>query len=91
MIVPFEDKYPKYVFFQLPKLNKYFLGVQLAPAHQVIKKLKISGSSVGLHTVSHWMPTLGVCVYAGGEGSIPLLVGGGGQFLYFCITRACIP
>ena len=28
-------------FFQLPKLNKYCLGVELAPAHQVIKKLKM--------------------------------------------------
>ena len=27
-------------FFQLPKLNKYCFGVELAPAHQVIKKLK---------------------------------------------------
>ena len=33
----------KYVvsFFQLPKLNKYCLGVELPPAHQVIKKLKM--------------------------------------------------
>ena len=30
-----------YFFFQLPKLNKYCLGAELAPAHQVIKKLKM--------------------------------------------------
>ena len=29
------------IFFQLPKLNKYCLGVELDPAHQVIKKLKM--------------------------------------------------
>ena len=29
------------IFFQLPKLNKYCLGVELNPAHQVIKKLKM--------------------------------------------------
>ena len=28
-------------FFQLPKLNKYCLGVELDPAHQVIKELKM--------------------------------------------------
>ena len=28
-------------FFQLPKLNKYCLGVELALAHQVIEKLKM--------------------------------------------------
>ena len=28
-------------FFQLPKLNKCCLGVELAPAHQVIKKLRM--------------------------------------------------
>ena len=32
---------PKIIFFQLPKLNKYCLGVELDPAHQVIKKLKM--------------------------------------------------
>ena len=32
---------PKIYFFQLPKLNKYCLGVELDPAHQVIKKLKM--------------------------------------------------
>ena len=37
----FLDECPKYFFFQLPKLNKYCLGVELAPAHQVIKKLKM--------------------------------------------------
>ena len=29
------------IFFQLPKLNKYCLGAELAPAHQVIKKLNM--------------------------------------------------
>ena len=28
-------------FFQLPKLNKYCLGAELAPAHKVIKKLNM--------------------------------------------------
>ena len=28
-------------FFQLPKLNNYCLRVELAPAHQVIKKFKM--------------------------------------------------
>ena len=28
-------------FFQLPKLNKYCLGAELAPAHQVIKELNM--------------------------------------------------
>ena len=38
----FVDECPKYIyFFQLPKVNKYCLGVQLASAHQVMKKLKI--------------------------------------------------
>ena len=46
---------PEINFFQLPKLNKYCLGVELAPAHQVIKKAQ-NGSSVGLHVVSHFMP-----------------------------------
>ena len=32
---------PKIYFFQLPKLNKFCLGVELDPAHQVIKKLKM--------------------------------------------------
>ena len=44
-----------YIFFQLPKLNEYCLGVELAPAHQVIKKV-LNGSSVGLQAVSHSMP-----------------------------------
>ena len=42
-------------FFQLPKLNKFCLGVGLDPAHQVIKKLQ-NGSFVGLHAVFHFMP-----------------------------------
>ena len=37
----FLDECPKYIFFQLPKLNKYCLGVELDPVHQVIKKLKM--------------------------------------------------
>ena len=32
---------PKIYFFQLPKLNKYCLGIEQDPAHQVIKKLKM--------------------------------------------------
>ena len=28
-------------FFQLPKLNKFCLGVELDPTHQVIKELKM--------------------------------------------------
>ena len=30
-----------FFFFQLPKLNKYCLGAELAPAHQLLKKLKM--------------------------------------------------
>ena len=33
-------------FFQLSKLNKYCLRVELAPAHQVMKKLKMDHLSV---------------------------------------------
>ena len=29
------------IFFQLPNLNKYCLEVEMAPAHQMIKKLKM--------------------------------------------------
>ena len=32
---------PKIYFFQLPKLNKYCLGVELALAQRVIEKLKM--------------------------------------------------
>ena len=32
---------PNTFFLQLPKLNKYCLGVEPAPAHQVIKKFKM--------------------------------------------------
>ena len=47
---------PKIYFFQLPKVNKYCLGVELDPAHlEVIKKTQ-NGSFVGLLTVSHFMP-----------------------------------
>ena len=31
----------KTYFFQLPKLNKYYLGVELDPVHQAIKMLKM--------------------------------------------------
>ena len=34
----FLDECSIYIFFQLPKLNEYCLGVQLDPAHLVIKK-----------------------------------------------------
>ena len=40
-MIIFLDECPKYIFFQLPKLNKYCLGVELALAHQVIEKLKM--------------------------------------------------
>ena len=39
----------------MPKLNKYCLGVELDPAHQVIKKVKIicwSTGSVPLHAAT---------------------------------------
>ena len=39
------------IFFQLPKLNKICLGVELDPVHQVIKKLKMDPNAV-----SHFMP-----------------------------------
>ena len=39
-----------YYFFQLPKLNKFCLGVELDPAHQE------NGSFAGLHAVSHFTP-----------------------------------
>ena len=42
---------PKMYFFQLPKPNKFCLGVELDPAHQVIKKLKVDPNAV-----SHFMP-----------------------------------
>ena len=42
---------PKMYFFQLPKPNKFCLGVELDPAHQVIKKLKMDPNAV-----SHFMP-----------------------------------
>ena len=51
----FLDECPIYIYFQLPKLNEYCLGVELAPAHQLIKKA-LNGSSVGLQAVSHSMP-----------------------------------
>ena len=38
VLLSFLDVCPKYIFFQLPKLNEYCWGVELAPAHQVIKK-----------------------------------------------------
>ena len=39
-MIIFFDECPKYIFFHLPKLNKYCFGVELAPAHQVIKSSK---------------------------------------------------
>ena len=45
----------KIYFFQLPKLNKYCLGVELDPAPQVIKGVQ-NGSFGGLHSVSQFMP-----------------------------------
>ena len=36
----------KIFFLQLPKLNKYFWGVELDPVHQAIKKLKMDHLSV---------------------------------------------
>ena len=39
------------IIFYGPKLNKYCLGVELDPAHQAIKKLKMD-----LTAVSHFMP-----------------------------------
>ena len=48
---------PKLYFFQLPKLNKYCLGVELDPVHQAIKKLKMdhlwaSTRSIPLHAAT---------------------------------------
>ena len=48
---------PNIYFFQLPNLNIYCLEVEMAPAHQVIKKLKmdrICGSSrcIPLHVTT---------------------------------------
>ena len=40
-MIIFFDECPKYIFFQLPNLNKYCLEVEMAPAQQVIKKLKM--------------------------------------------------
>ena len=60
----FLDECLKYVFFQLPKLKKCCSGEsggggggsgEVAPAYQVINRLKIE-SSVALHAVSHSMP-----------------------------------
>ena len=42
------------IFFQLPKLNKYCLGAELASAQQVIKKLKMD--HLWVYTHSHFMP-----------------------------------
>ena len=41
------------IFFQLPKLNKYYLGAELAAEHQVIKKLKMD--HLWVYTQSHFM------------------------------------
>ena len=55
-MIIFFGRMPKIYFFQLPKLNKYFWGVELDPAHQVIKKLKwiICGSTrcIPLHAAT---------------------------------------
>ena len=40
-MIIFFDECPKYIFFQLPNLNKYCLEVEMAPAHQMTKKLKM--------------------------------------------------
>ena len=47
---------PKISFFQLSKLNKYCLGVELTPAHAPGDEKAQNGSSVGLHAVSHFKP-----------------------------------
>ena len=39
------------IFFQLPKINKICVGVELDPVHQVIKKLKMDPNAV-----SHFVP-----------------------------------
>ena len=44
-----------FFFFSVAETNKYCLGVELAPAYRVIKKVQ-NRSSVGLHAVSHSMP-----------------------------------
>ena len=44
------DECPKYFFFQLPKLNKYCLGAELA-AYAAGDKKAQNGSSVSLHTI----------------------------------------
>ena len=41
------------IFFQLPKLNKYYLGAELAAAPQVIKKLKMD--HLWAYKQSHFM------------------------------------
>ena len=41
---------PKIFFFQLPKLNKYCLGAELA-AYAAGDKKAQNGSSVGLHAI----------------------------------------
>ena len=51
MIVFFNWMNAQNTFFQLPKLNKICLGVELDPVHQVIKKLKMDPNAV-----SHFMP-----------------------------------
>ena len=42
------------ICFQLPKLNKYCLGAELAAAQQVIKKLKMD--HMWVYTQTHFMP-----------------------------------
>ena len=48
------DECPKYIFFLLPELNKYFFGAELASAQQVIKKLKMD--HLWVYMQSHFMP-----------------------------------
>ena len=48
---------PKIYFFQLPKLNKYWLGGWTSSSAPGDKKAQ-NGSSVGLHPVSHFVPRL---------------------------------
>ena len=46
---------PKIYFFQLPKLNKYWLGGWTSSCAPGDKKAQ-NGSSLGLHAVSHFRP-----------------------------------
>ena len=48
-------------FFQLPKLKKYCLVVELAPAHQVIKELKMDHLWVFTLYIPHHAATAAEC------------------------------